>query len=441
MKNRHWMIGVMCWGAVGLMSGQVRLLRMDEMFQLADRNSKSINLHALAVDEAEQAVRVARNGQLPTIQAAMEFKYIGDGCMTDRDFTNGIHADMPHYGNSFVVKASQVVYAGGRISRSIEQAELNRQVSELEYRKKRQDVRFLLLGHYLDLYQLHNQQVVYQKNIEQTRLLVKDMQAAYRQGTALKSDITRYELQLQNLELGLTSTLNQIDVLNHRLVTTLGLEPGVHLVPDTTALRQLSVDAEQEGFWQSAAKSSPQMQIAGLQVELGKNSQQLIRSERRPHISLVAANDFTGPILVEVPPLDKNFTYWYAGVGISYNFDALFKSKRKLQQAKLHTRKMEAQQELVAEELDHTIHKAYVDLKEAYIRLRTQEKSLQLAHENFHIVRQRYLNGLALITDMLDASNTQLDTELQLANDQIEILYQYYLLKKITGTLYPFKIY
>ena len=390
MKNRHWMIGVMCWGAVGLMSGQVRLLRMDEMFQLADRNSKSINLHALAVDEAEQAVRVARNGQLPTIQAAMEFKYIGDGCMTDRDFTNGIHADMPHYGNSFVVKASQVVYAGGKISRSIEQAELNRQVSELEYRKNRQDVRFLLLGHYLDLYQLHNQQVVYQKNIEQTRLLVKDMQAAYRQGTALKSDITRYELQLQNLELGLTSTLNQIDVLNHRLV---------------------------------------------MQVELGKNSQQLIRSERRPHISLVAANDFTGPILVEVPPLDKNFTYWYAGVGISYNFDALFKSKRKLQQAKLHTRKMEAQQELVAEELDHTIHKAYVDLKEAYIRLRTQEKSLQLAHENFHIVRQRYLNGLALITDMLDASNTQLDTELQLANDQIEILYQYYLLKKITGTL------
>ena len=355
--------------------------------------------------------------------------------MTDRDFTNGIHADMPHYGNSFVVKASQVVYAGGKISRSIEQAELNRQVSELEYRKNRQDVRFLLLGHYLDLYQLHNQQVVYQKNIEQTRLLVKDMQVAYRQGTALKSDITRYELQLQNLELGLTSTLNQIDVLNHRLVTTLGLEPGVHLVPDTTALRQLSVDAEQEGFWQSEAKSSPQMQIAGLQVELGKNSQQLIRSERRPHISLVAANDFTGPILVEVPPLDKNFTYWYAGVGISYNFDALFKSKRKLQQAKLHTRKMEAQQELVAEELDHTIHKAYVDLKEAYIRLRTQEKSLQLAHENFHIVRQRYLNGLALITDMLDASNTQLDTELQLANDQIEILYQYYLLKKITGTL------
>lgn len=77
------------------------------------------------------------------------------------------------------------------------------------------------------------------------------------------------------------------------------------------------------------------------------------------------------------------------------------------------------------------MHEAYVNLNEAYVRLHTQQKSVQLAHENFRIVRQRYLNGLSLITDMLDASNMQLDMELQLANYQIGILYQYYLLKKL----------
>lgn len=70
------------------------------------------------------------------------------------------------------------------------------------------------------------------KNIEQTRLLVKDMQASYRQGTALKSDITRYELQLQNLELALTSVKDKIDILSYRLATTIGLDPGVQIVPD-----------------------------------------------------------------------------------------------------------------------------------------------------------------------------------------------------------------
>ena len=43
----------------------------------------------------------------------------------------------------------------------------------------------MLLGYYLDLFQLRNQQTVYEKNIEQTHLLVKDMRAAYQQGTVL----------------------------------------------------------------------------------------------------------------------------------------------------------------------------------------------------------------------------------------------------------------
>ena len=96
---------------------------------------------------------------------------------------------------------------------------------------------------------------------------------------------------------------------------------------------------------------------------------------------------------------------------------------------------MEEARNLALEEAENSVHAAYVNLNEAYIRLRTQRKSVQLAHENFNIVRQRYVNGLALITDMLDASNTQLDMELQLANYQIGIIYQYYLLKKITGTI------
>lgn len=113
---------------------------------------------------------------------------------------------MPHYGNNFAIKATQVVYAGGAINSSIQLSELQQQVAELELQNNRQEVRFLLVGYYLELYQLYNQQKVYEKNIEQTRLLVKEIQVAFQQGTALKSDITRYELQLQNLELGLTST-------------------------------------------------------------------------------------------------------------------------------------------------------------------------------------------------------------------------------------------
>ena len=222
-------------------AAQERVLSLDELFQLADQNSKSIQLHSLAIDETTQAVEVAKNAKLPSIRAQVDLNYIGDGCMTDRDFSNGIHADMPHFGNSFVLKASQTIYAGGSINANIQKAKLQQQLAQQTYQNNQQDLRFMLLGYYLDLFQLRNQQTVYEKNIEQTHLLVKDMRAAYQQGTALKSDITRYELQLQNLQLGLTSTINRLNVLNHKLTTTIGLDPSVHIVLDSTALFRIKI--------------------------------------------------------------------------------------------------------------------------------------------------------------------------------------------------------
>jgi outer membrane protein len=428
-------IGIGLLGLSMALQAQEKLLTIEEMFRIADSNSTELQLRRLRMSEAEQGIRIAKNDRLPSVGAQVELNYIGDGVMTERDFSGGIHADMPHWGNTFVVKASQVIYAGGEISRGIERSRLEAEAAGHEYCITQQDLRFLLLGYYLDLFQLNNQRTVYERNVEQTQILVKDMKAAYRQGTALKSDITRYELQLQNIQLRLTATENEINKINYRLLTALGLDQGLQIVPDKNSLLVAEVDSLSEQDWRWASKEAPRLQLADTEIALSRNRERLIRAERLPRVHFSLTSELNGPILVEVPPLNNNFAYWFAGVSVSYSFDSLFKSHKKLKQAKIAIMRSEMAKEQVAEEVDNSIHAAYVDLNEAYIRLRTQQKSVQLAHENYGIVRQRYLNGLALITDMLDASNTQLDMELQLANYQIGILYQYYLLKKLTGTL------
>ena len=396
-----------------------QVLTLDQLFALADQNSKSLRPATTAINESEQAIKVARQAQLPDINASISASFLGNGCLIERDLSSGIKAPIPHWGNNFALEVSQVIYAGGAINRNINRSKLQQKEAELEYVRNRQDIRFMLTGYYLDLFQLNNQKRVYENNIAQTQLLVKDMRASYRQGTALKSDITRYELQLQSLELQLTSVKDKIDVLSHRLATTIGLEPDVAIQPDTTELFRLTVEKRDEAEWIREIPLTPSVRLADVKIEQEKNRIELLRAEKRPRISLHAANDLNGPILIEVPPLNNNFSYWYAGVGISYNLDALFKNGKKLKQARLSALKMEEARKLAVEETGNSIHEAYVNLNEAYIRLRTQKKSVQLAHENFNIVRQRYVNGLALITDMLDASNTQLDMELQLANYQI----------------------
>lgn len=192
-------------------------LSIEDMFELADSASRSIRTFHIAEQEAEQAVKVAKNALLPSIDVSLSASYLGDAWLSDRDFSNGENAPMPHFGNNFAIEASQVLYTGGAITNRIAVAKLQQQLAQLDKEKNKQDIRFLLVGNYLEMYKLRNQTEVYRKNIEQTRKLVADIHAKQSQGLALKNDITRYELQLKSLELALTQIQNSIIILNDQL--------------------------------------------------------------------------------------------------------------------------------------------------------------------------------------------------------------------------------
>ena len=77
----------------------------------------------------------------------------------------------------------------------------------------------------------------------------------------------------------------------------------------------------------------------------------------------------------------------------------------------------------------------YVNFLTSFTDLRTQEKSVELADENYDVTGNRYKNGLALLTDMLDASNTKLSADLGLVNARINVIYHYYKMKYLTHSL------
>ena len=127
-----------------------KLMSIQEMFDLAEANSRSIRTYDLAEKEAEQAVQIAKNALLPSVDVSLSASYLGDGWIADRDFSNGAHAPMPHFGNNFAIEASQVIYAGGAISNSIAVAKLRKQLARLDKVRNREDIRFLLVGNYLE---------------------------------------------------------------------------------------------------------------------------------------------------------------------------------------------------------------------------------------------------------------------------------------------------
>ena len=435
-KNKR-LIVLLCLAALcsQCLYAQTRQMGIDEMFRLADEQSKSVQTYRTGADAADEALRAAKAQRLPDISVSLSASYLGDGRIWDRDFGNGMKVDMPHFGNNFTLEAQQVVFSGGAISSGIRQAELTKTLAQLDMQKNVQEIRFMLVGNYLDLYKLDNQMKVLEKNIGLTEQVIANMKARREQGTVLKNDITRYELQREQLKLQLSRVADMRKIANHQLATTLHLPEGTVISPDTTLLEQ-QITALTENDWQQAAKAN-NIDLKQAQASISMNEQKVRqeRAELLPHIAIVAEEHLDGPVTIEVPALDNNFNYWYIGIGIKYNLSSLFKNNRRMKQARLNVRRAREQHELAQEQVNNAVQAGYVNFLTAFTDLRTQENSVKLADENYAVTSHRYKNEMALLTDMLDASNTKLGADLDLVNARINVVYNFYKMKYITHTL------
>lgn len=420
---------------MGVCAQEKCVLTLEQLFALADKNSKSLHAASFAVSEAEQAVEVVRNRKLPDIDISLSASYLGNGYLTDRNFSDGRSVKIPHFGNNFAITATQLIYGGGKVDNAIALAQLKKEMAGVNLDATRSRVRWMLTGFYLDLYQYQNALRVYDKSIELAQRVITDTRARNKVGVALQNDVTRQELHLKNLELARKRVANSAEILNYDLVTLLGLPDGTQIQVDSTLIaRQLPM--ESLAHWQEVASTGAHsVKQSALAVKTSERVERLERSNLLPNVALVASNHFDGPITIEVPAINKNFNYWFVGVNVSYPLHAFYKAKRSIKQARIATEWQRRKQEETVQQTHLDVMADYTRMLEAQDAVETLKKSVALAHENYDIISTRYINDIALVTDLLDAATQRLDAELQLVNARINVLFNYYKLWETAGIL------
>ena len=141
------------------------------------------------------------------------------------------------------------------------------------------------------------------------------------------------------------------------------------------------------------------------------------------------------PLTTSMPARDMYSNGWQAGVGLSFNISSLYNAPKNISLAKTQQSQQLAMAEQLRQNTEISVKAAFIKHREAKQLLQSAEKSLQLATENFRIVEKKYLNQMALLTDLMDATNVRLEAELQQKNAEISIIYTYYQLQKTTGSL------
>ena len=124
-------VGLVAWGSS--VCAESIADRLQELFRIADEHNTSISSQRTLTEKAEADVKAAKAQLLPDVGASLSFSYLGNGQIWDRDFTNYVKAPIPHWGNSFSLEASQVVYSGGALTSAVRMAELGKSQSQYSY--------------------------------------------------------------------------------------------------------------------------------------------------------------------------------------------------------------------------------------------------------------------------------------------------------------------
>jgi len=420
---------------LSLFAQTVHTLSVKELFDMGIQNAVAIQASQVKTEISNEKVILAKNKQLPAVGIEGTFGYVGTPVILNRDLSFLERDVIPKWEQNYQIAAKQPIYEGGRIRNEIKRSELEKEITELSLQRDKSDLKLWLIGKYLDLFNLYKKRDVYKQNIDEAKKRVQDIEKMKAEGIVTTNDVLRSNLLLTNYDLTHKEIENDIILVSQQLDIVLGMDETTILQPDSAFLTSYMELRAENDYVNRAYLQHPDLRIAQTNISLAKNALKIVNAGYLPSLSLEAGTGLTRPIPYLVPVEDLYFYSWGVSLNLSYNISALFDKKHNTNAAKQQIQLQGLYQEQQKQSIRTEIKAAYLKHQEAEDRINALQESLSQSKENYRIEKNKYFNQMTILTDLLDATNTQLNVELQLTAAKTNAIYTYYQLLKASGDL------
>ncbi len=367
---------------------QERELTASEVISYALENHPQLAVSQKKMEVSRQNTEVAKLQKLPTLTASTSQFYLGNSLIIDKDFSNSMSVALPHYGSTYAVQASQLIFKGGAVNKSIEITELQQQLAQLDYEKDQQDVKFLVLSNYLDIYKTMNQNEVYLNNKKLAQERLRNTMKFYEQGMITRNEVIRSELAIKNIDQGLIVLANNRKILNYNLNKALGFADDIQIIPVEPV--HAALELRDLAYYQQLAHSSnPREKSLRTSVAVAEKNIEIIKTEQMPTIGAFGGYSLNRPMTSTQPVLDMYSGGFQVGVSVNYNIDNLFKTKEKIQLGTLQKEQTEETYRLAAQGIDMEVNAAYTRYQNAQQNLILVEEAKELANEIYKIIEAK----------------------------------------------------
>jgi outer membrane protein TolC len=127
--------------------------------------------------------------------------------------------------------------------------------------------------------------------------------------------------------------------------------------------------------------------------------------------------------------------YWAVGLSLNWDISSFYNLKHRTNADKFQIDKRNIALDETRDQIEREVKAAVIKFEESKENITTYKKDVELALSNYKIVKSRYDNDFALISDMVDAELQLNGAKISLVNANLDLIIQYYSLQYAMGTL------
>lgn len=272
--------------------------------------------------------------------------------------------------------------------------------AELALKTVHNDLALTVSTAYYEILKSENSIRIVEESVRQIRSHLDIAKARFENEVALESDVLRVTVRLAEAEESLAIARHNLERAKSRLNLAMGrrVNRPLELAGDEASAFILPNTAEEpEGLMEMARRLRPEVDGMDKTVTALENSVSVARAGYYPQIDAFAHYD------IDTEDFSDSGDSWTVGVGASLAIFDGFHTRSAVQAARARLREAQAKREQLLLQIDMDVKNAYLAKSEAATRLDVLEQSVAEAEESLRIVSERYAEGLALVTALIDA--------------------------------------
>ena len=341
---------------------------------------------------------------------------------------------------SMKLSLQQPLFTGFKLKKNLEMAELNASAAREELTRDQEDLVLNVITAYWNFYRAIKVEEVIRQSLDQMSEHLKDARNLLQQGMATDADVMKVKVQLSDMNVKYLEARNAIRLTSMALNSLMRNSLEIEITPsDTPAISQSAagalLDQNLSNLQTLALARRPELKSMQLRRDMGTAGVSAAKGGWYPQIFLAANYDYARPNQRIIPPKIQWDGTWDVGVTLQWNIWDWYATGHQTAQAEAALRQSEAGIVQLNDAVTLDVAQQYFTAQTAKDKVEVAFEGMEQAQESYRMTSEKFKNGVASNTDMLDAETALLQAKLTHTLTVVEFTLSIARLKKAVGEI------